>query len=148
MPVRRRQQDVAERALAAVDRQVGPNVSRAIPLGEMPLEDDAPPLLVDERQQLDQAGQRLPILGVKIHRVMRARTETATQTLHRLTSMEAGREWDEPVDDPCLARDYARSRGSTSGAPSRFPAWRSPAAIRQVRTRVSATTMLTPREAE
>ncbi|CAN5795893.1 hypothetical protein BH18ACT17_BH18ACT17_06120 [soil metagenome] len=26
--------------------------------------------------------------------------ETATQTLHRLTSYEPGREWDEPVDDP------------------------------------------------
>jgi hypothetical protein len=44
---------------------------------------------------------------------MRARVETATQTLHRLTSMEAGREWDEPADDPRIlrefeARDFAR----------------------------------------
>jgi hypothetical protein len=26
--------------------------------------------------------------------------ETATQTLHRLTSYEPGRDWDVPVDDP------------------------------------------------
>src|SRR4051812_39489926 len=26
--------------------------------------------------------------------------ETATQALHRLTSYEPGREWDEPIDDP------------------------------------------------
>jgi hypothetical protein len=31
--------------------------------------------------------------------------ETATQTLHRLTSMEAGREWDAPADDPRLLRE-------------------------------------------
>ena len=26
--------------------------------------------------------------------------ETATQALHRLTSYEPGRDWDEPIDDP------------------------------------------------
>ncbi|HVF08823.1 MAG TPA: hypothetical protein VNC60_09625 [Actinomycetota bacterium] len=31
--------------------------------------------------------------------------ETATQTLHRLTSYEPGREWDEPVDDPLVLQD-------------------------------------------
>jgi hypothetical protein len=31
--------------------------------------------------------------------------ETATQTLHRLTSYEPGREWTEPADDPRLVRD-------------------------------------------
>jgi hypothetical protein len=31
--------------------------------------------------------------------------ETATQTLHRLTSYEPGREWTEPIDDPRLVRD-------------------------------------------
>jgi hypothetical protein len=33
------------------------------------------------------------------------RVETATQTLHRLTSYEPGREWDEPIDDPRLLQD-------------------------------------------
>src|SRR6266540_5153905 len=32
--------------------------------------------------------------------------ETATQTLHRLTSYEPGREWDEPVDDPRVVQDF------------------------------------------
>ncbi len=31
--------------------------------------------------------------------------ETATQTLHRLTSYEPGRDWDEPLDDPRLVQD-------------------------------------------
>lgn len=31
--------------------------------------------------------------------------ETATQTLHRLTSYEPDREWDEPVDDPRVLQD-------------------------------------------
>jgi len=31
--------------------------------------------------------------------------ETATQTLHRLTSYEPGLEWTEPVDDPRVLRD-------------------------------------------
>jgi hypothetical protein len=31
--------------------------------------------------------------------------ETATQALHRLTSMEVGREWDVPADDPRLLRE-------------------------------------------
>jgi hypothetical protein len=31
--------------------------------------------------------------------------ETATQTLHRLTSYEPGREWDEPIDDPLVVQD-------------------------------------------
>jgi SagB-type dehydrogenase family enzyme len=31
--------------------------------------------------------------------------ETATQTLHRLTAYEPGREWDEPVDDPRVLQD-------------------------------------------
>jgi len=31
--------------------------------------------------------------------------ETATQTLHRLTSYEPGQEWDEAVDDPRLVQD-------------------------------------------
>jgi hypothetical protein len=31
--------------------------------------------------------------------------ETATQTLHRLTSYEPGQEWDPPVDDPRVVRD-------------------------------------------
>ena len=31
--------------------------------------------------------------------------ETATQTLHRLTSYEPGREWDEPVGDPRVVQD-------------------------------------------
>ncbi|MEA2521717.1 MAG: hypothetical protein QOI81_1363, partial [Actinomycetota bacterium] len=28
--------------------------------------------------------------------------ETATQTLHRLTSYEPGLDWDQPLDDPRL----------------------------------------------
>jgi hypothetical protein len=31
--------------------------------------------------------------------------ETATQTLHRLTSYEPGREWDQPPDDPLVLQD-------------------------------------------
>jgi hypothetical protein len=31
--------------------------------------------------------------------------ETTAQTLHRLTSYEPGREWDEPVDDPRVVQD-------------------------------------------
>jgi hypothetical protein len=31
--------------------------------------------------------------------------ETATQTLHRLTSYEPGREWTEPIDDPRVVQD-------------------------------------------
>jgi hypothetical protein len=31
--------------------------------------------------------------------------ETATQTLHRLTSYEPGREWTEPIDDPRIVQD-------------------------------------------
>ncbi|HEY6566758.1 MAG TPA: nitroreductase family protein [Actinomycetota bacterium] len=31
--------------------------------------------------------------------------ETATQVLHRLTSYEPGREWDEPMDDPRVVQD-------------------------------------------
>ena len=31
--------------------------------------------------------------------------ETATQTLHRLTSYEPGQEWDEPIDDPRVVQD-------------------------------------------
>jgi hypothetical protein len=31
--------------------------------------------------------------------------ETATQSLHRLTSYEPGREWDEPIDDPRVLQD-------------------------------------------
>lgn len=31
--------------------------------------------------------------------------ETATQTLHRLTSYEPGRAWDAPVDDPRVVQD-------------------------------------------
>lgn len=34
-----------------------------------------------------------------------AYVETATQTLHRLTSYEPGREWTEPVDDPRVVQD-------------------------------------------
>ncbi len=33
------------------------------------------------------------------------REETETQTLHRLTSYEPGREWDAPLDDPRLLQD-------------------------------------------
>jgi hypothetical protein len=32
--------------------------------------------------------------------------ETATQTLHRLTSYEPGREWDEAIDDPRIVQDF------------------------------------------
>ncbi len=31
--------------------------------------------------------------------------ETITQTLHRLTSYEPGREWDEPIGDPRVVQD-------------------------------------------
>ena len=31
--------------------------------------------------------------------------ETATQALHRLTSYEPGRDWDEPLDDPRILQD-------------------------------------------
>ncbi|HEY0998341.1 MAG TPA: hypothetical protein VGD83_01770, partial [Streptosporangiaceae bacterium] len=31
--------------------------------------------------------------------------ETATQTLHRLTSYQPGREWDEAIDDPRIVQD-------------------------------------------
>ena len=31
--------------------------------------------------------------------------ETATQTLHRLTSYEPGREWTDPIDDPRVLQD-------------------------------------------
>jgi hypothetical protein len=34
-----------------------------------------------------------------------SQSETATQTLHRLTSYEPGLEWDEPVDDPRVVQD-------------------------------------------
>jgi hypothetical protein len=33
--------------------------------------------------------------------------ENATQALHRLTSYEPGREWDEPIDDPRVLQDLA-----------------------------------------
>src|SRR3954467_429210 len=32
--------------------------------------------------------------------------ETATQTLHRLTSYAPGQDWDVPLDDPRLVRDF------------------------------------------
>lgn len=32
--------------------------------------------------------------------------ETASQLLHRLTSYEPGREWDEPIDDPRVLQDF------------------------------------------
>ena len=32
--------------------------------------------------------------------------ETPTQTLHRLTAYETGRDWDEPVDDPRVLQDF------------------------------------------
>jgi hypothetical protein len=32
--------------------------------------------------------------------------ETATQTIHRLTSYEPGQEWDAPVDDPRVVQDF------------------------------------------
>ena len=35
--------------------------------------------------------------------------ETATQRLHRLTSYEPNRDWDEPLDDPSLLQDLASS---------------------------------------
>jgi hypothetical protein len=35
-----------------------------------------------------------------------ARVETATQTLHRLTSYEPGREWTDTLDDPRIVRDF------------------------------------------
>ncbi len=41
--------------------------------------------------------------------------ETATQLLHRLTSYEPGREWDEPIDDPRVVQDFE------SNDPDRFP---------------------------
>lgn len=31
--------------------------------------------------------------------------ETTTQTLHRLTSYEPGREWTDPIDDPRVLQD-------------------------------------------
>jgi SagB-type dehydrogenase family enzyme len=34
-----------------------------------------------------------------------AGVETATQTLHRLTSYEPGRDWEEPIDDPRVLQD-------------------------------------------
>src|SRR4051794_34322740 len=34
------------------------------------------------------------------------RVETATRTLHRLTSYEPGREWTDPPDDPRAVRDF------------------------------------------
>jgi hypothetical protein len=37
--------------------------------------------------------------------ILEVHVETATQTLHRLTSYEPGREWDEPVDDPLVVRE-------------------------------------------
>jgi len=33
--------------------------------------------------------------------------ETATQALHRLTSYEPGREWDQPIDDPRVLQDLS-----------------------------------------
>jgi hypothetical protein len=33
--------------------------------------------------------------------------ETATQALHRLTSYEPGRDWDQPIDDPRVLQDLA-----------------------------------------
>jgi hypothetical protein len=41
--------------------------------------------------------------------------ENATQTLHRLTSYEPGREWDEPIDDPRVLQDLE------ANDPDRFP---------------------------
>ncbi|MGZ5351046.1 MAG: hypothetical protein ACXWZU_12750 [Actinomycetota bacterium] len=67
--------------------------------------------------------------------------ETATQTLHRLTSYEPGREWDEPVDDPRVLQDlevndldrlpwfYKRYEGSLPrlSLPRNLPATTAPA---------------------
>ena len=41
--------------------------------------------------------------------------ETPTQTLHRLTSYEPGREWDAAIDDPQVVQDL------TANDPARFP---------------------------
>jgi hypothetical protein len=67
--------------------------------------------------------------------------ETATQALHRLTSYEPGREWDEPIDDPRVLRDletndldrlpwfYKRYEGSLprQSLPRNLPATTAPA---------------------
>jgi hypothetical protein len=42
-------------------------------------------------------------------------TETATQALHRLTRLEAGRDWDAPADDPRVLQDFETLD------PARFP---------------------------
>ena len=53
--------------------------------------------------------------------------ETATQTLHRLTSTSPAREWDEPIDDPRVLQDLEVNdidrgcRGSSSGTPASLP---------------------------
>ena len=68
--------------------------------------------------------------------------ETPTRTLHRLTSYEPGREWDEPVDDPRVLQDLEvndldRLPGSTSATRRRCLAARSHATYRPRRPRPS-----------
>ena len=46
------------------------------------------------------AGSHVPS-----HPCLPCSVETATQTLHRLTSYQPGREWDEAIDDPRIVQD-------------------------------------------
>ena len=44
--------------------------------------------------------------------------EIATQTLHRLTSYQPGRDWDEAIDDPRIVQDLeARYPNAPAGPP-------------------------------
>ena len=44
--------------------------------------------------------------------------ETATQLLHRLTSYEPGREWDDVISDPRLVLGYDRRSRPGAGGPA------------------------------
>ena len=64
--------------------------------------------------------------------------ETATQALHRLTSYEPGREWDEPIDDPRVLQDLAHERARAAAVV--LQALRRVAAARGAAARAAHTT--------
>lgn len=62
------------------------------------------PSVVDTAQVTLRVGTRSPPVPSTVPAVS-PREETETQALHRLTSYEPGREWDEAVDDPRVLQD-------------------------------------------
>src|ERR1700730_5990623 len=55
--------------------------------------------------------------------------ETATQTLHRLTSYQPGRDWDEAIDDPRIVQDLEANHGLGRPASPHYPALHVHAAV-------------------